>query len=112
MLAEIVSDDFPVLHARWDTVSLVLYAAMVSRTELFFEHYQINQCGSRQAGHAAREEEKELHKRKIRWTLKAKSFCDANYLALSCGNSASCHEEAETHYKVHRAGRNEQKLTE
>ena len=85
---------------------------MVSCTELFFEHYQINQCGSRQAVHATREEEKELQKRKIRWTLKAKSFRDANYLALSCGNSASCHEEGETNYKVHRAGRNEQKLTE
>jgi len=48
----------------------------------------------------------------VEWTLKAKSFCDANYLALSCGNSASCHEEGETNYKVHCAGRNEQKLTE
>jgi len=48
-------------HAgRWDTVSLALDAATVSRTELFFEHYQINQCGSRQAGHDTREEEKEL----------------------------------------------------
>ena len=91
-LFEIVSDDFPRLHAGRDSAFLALHAAMVSRTELFFEHYQINQCGSRQAVHATREEEKELQKRRIRWTLKAKSFCDANYLVLSCGNSASCHE--------------------
>jgi hypothetical protein len=85
---------------------------MVSCTELFFEHDQINRNASRQAGHATTEVENKLQKSKIRWTLKAKPFCDANYLALSWGNSASSHEEAETNYKVHCAGRNEQELTQ